>query len=437
MKAGWTARATAAAVGALLLTGCFAGSSDDDTTGSTSGDGDTVSLRLAHGWTGEVPQARAFEPAVERFQEEHPEIDLTVETAAGNEIKTLVSSDMAAGREPDVFLHWGTRDTSPYVEDDRLADLTDYLDENPEIRDRYEDGAFDSVTWDGRVYGLPIGAYAQVLLINEAVMDAAGVEPPADEADVLRAVEELVAADVIPLAVNGTAERYLFELFLARELGADGLDGVATGDAATRDAIAAAAAKVMELRSAGAFPEGAETLQTLQALELYNSGAAAMFYNETWTIGNLAESVIETTTLSTYPGEDVRTLAGAGYYVYISADAWADENRREAALTLAEYLAGPEVNTDLVDISWYPSPMLAEQLDVDTAALPPLVQDMLQTRTDAVASGEFADKLDEKLTAGAFESLTSLSERLFIGELTPEQFADELLAATAADPARL
>lgn len=441
MKARSIARATGiAAALSLTLTGCFSGgSSDDESTGSSDSgsDGAPVSLRLAHGWTGEVPQAKAFEPAVQQFQDDHPDIELTVDTAGGNEIRTLVSADMAAGREPDVFLHWGTRDTAPYIEDGRLADLTEYLDENPDVNDRYEEGAFDSASWDGGIYGLPIGAYSQVLLTNSAVFDAAGVAPPADEDDVLRAVDELVAADVIPFAVNGTGERYLFQLFLARELGTDGLNGVASGDVATKDAIATAAAKVMELKDHGAFPEGAESVETLQALQMYNSGQAAMFYNDAWTLGNLEDAVVKTTTLQNYPGDDVRTLAGSGYYVYISADAYADEARRDAALELAAYLAGPDVAEALVTESWNPVPFAEDAVSLDTAALPELVQEMLVTRTEAISSGEFADKLDEKLTAPAFETFSSSAERLFIGELTPEAFADALLAGTAADPARL
>ncbi len=152
-----------------LIIGCSSeGSSEQSASdnGSDANGSASVQLTLAHGWTGEVPMAEAFEPGVEKFIGENEHIDLTVETAPGNAIRDKIVTDMAANNAPDVFLHWGIRDTERYIANDKLADLTEMINDDPDMAELYIDNAYAASTFQGKIYGLPIEAYNIPFVVN-------------------------------------------------------------------------------------------------------------------------------------------------------------------------------------------------------------------------------------------------------------------------------
>jgi ABC-type glycerol-3-phosphate transport system substrate-binding protein len=413
-------------VAAVSLTGCFAGGGDPDPDPTS---GEHVTLRLAHGWVGETPQAVAFEPAIEQFQADHPEIELEVETAPGNGIGDLISTSMAAGDEPDVFLHWGISRTSNYIEGGRLADLSELLEANPDIRDLYVDGSFRAASLGDGVYGLPINSYTHMFLYDEEQFDEAGVRgAPETVNDVIADASKLTAAGVVPISANGTAQRYLLQLYIAQLIGTpDDVAAYARGELdVDEDVLADAASAIMDMRAAGAFPQGAETLQTLPSVELYNAGQAASLYQDSWTFGNLTDEKAAATTVALPPAIDhdsqIKTLSSTDYFVYMSQKAYEDPVKQAAAWELMTYLAGPEVEAALVEKSGFPSPIKPEDLAVDDSQIPDVTRATLALR-DEIGADATAPRLEEFFTADAAAAFKSLAEQLFTGQVTPDQFA--------------
>lgn len=411
----------------ITMTGCFGGAAEPDPT-----DGEQVTLRLAHGWVGETPQAVAFEPAIEQFQEDHPEIVLDVETAPGNGIGDLISTSMAANDEPDVFLHWGISRTSAYIEGGRLADLTDLLDANPDVRDLYVDGSFRAASLDDGIYGLPINSYTHMFLYDEEQFDAAGVRgAPETVNDVIADAAKLAAAGIVPISANSTAQRYLLQLYIAQLIGTpDDVAAYARGDFdVDGDLLTDAAQAVMDMRAANAFPQGAETLQTLPSVELYNAGRTASLYQDSWTFGNLSDEKAAATTVALPPAIDhnsqIKTLSSTDYFVYMSQNAYDDPAKQAAAWELMTYLAGAEVGAALVEKSGFPSPILPEYLDVDEDEIPAVTRATLALR-DEIGGEAIAPRLEEFFNAEAAAAFKALAERLFTGQVTPDQFAAEL-----------
>lgn len=413
----------------IALSGCFAGGEAPDPDPDA---GERVTLRLAHGWVGETPQAVAFEPAIEQFQEDHPEIDLVVETAPGNGIGDLISTSMAANDEPDVFLHWGISRTSTYIDGGRIADLTELLDADPEVRDLYVDGSFRAASLGDGVYGLPINSYTHMFLYDEEQFDAAGVrDAPETVNDVIADASKLNAAGVVPVSANGTAQRYLLQLYIAQLIGTpDDVAAYARGELdIDEDLLADAAEAIMDMRTAGAFPQGAETLQTLPSVELYNAARAASLYQDSWTFGNLTDEKAEATTVALPPAIDddsqIKTLSSTDYFVYMSQNAYEDEAKQAAAWELMTYLAGPEVGSALVEQSGFPSPIHPDQLDVDDSEIPDVTRATLALR-DEIGADATAPRLEEFFTAEAAAAFKALAEQLFTGQVSPTQFAEQL-----------
>lgn len=381
-----------------------------------------VKLSLMHGWTGEVPMAKAFEPAIERYAADHPEVNLEVITQAGNAIKEKLVIDMAANQPPDVFLHWGLSVTEPYVKNGKVADLTDLISANGELAGRYVDGSLNPVTLGGKVYGLPIETYMHVFLVNQALFDEHGVKVPATFEELKTAVSAFKGKGLIPIAANGTSARYLIEAMHSQAVDNGELMDMFAGKKPFDARLTDASAKLVELSGMGAFPKGAETLQTLQALAFFNEKQAPMYYQSSWTIGNLVPEVVGDAKVVPFPlvsDQAVPTMtAGAGYFVYMSQAAYENEEKRQAAWELMQYLAGPEVAKDLIELAANPSPVKVS-FDESKVSAPFAQVQQLQQSIDKTFES-YQELVGDKTV------YQELANRVLLGDLTPEGFAEEM-----------
>lgn len=68
--------------------------------------------------------------------------------------KEKLRGEMAAGNPPDIFDLFGSPDSAMYAKQGKLLDLTPIIEELG-IKDKFS--SLDAFTYEGRVYGLPIG----------------------------------------------------------------------------------------------------------------------------------------------------------------------------------------------------------------------------------------------------------------------------------------
>lgn len=421
---------TAGALSALsLLAGCSMVTAAPEPDASAD---EIITLRLGHGWIGESPQAAAFVPAIERFAEEHPEIDLVVEESAGNAIGERIATQMAAGEEPDVFLHWGLNRTSTYIDAGRVADISELLEESPEIADLYDPTLFGAAQRGDATYGLPMNTYIHMYLTDSTAFDDAGVDLPESLDELLDVVPTLAESGKIPISANVTAQRYLLELYIAQLIGnnEDLREFADTGEGYDDEVVESAQA-IIDLRTAGAFPEGAESLTTLPSLELYNAGQSASYYQDSWTLGNLSDAAAEKTEVSLFPtiddGSPVEMVSGSNYFAYMSQNAFDDPAKRDAAWELMTYLAGPEVAADLVEVSGVPAGIALDKLDLDTDAISPAIIELFELR-DGLDGDQVVPLFEQYLAPEALAGLQELTEQLLIGQITAEDVPDAFRA---------
>ncbi|WP_168123958.1 extracellular solute-binding protein [Paenibacillus sp. HB172176] len=423
---------------ALFLMACSGGSgtSDKEEAQGSSATANTeekaaVELTLAHGWTGETAMAKAFEPAVERYAQEHDYITLNVETAPGNGIRDKIVTEMAANDPPDVFLHWGVRETERYIENGKLADLTDLIADDPDLKDLYSANAYGSATYRGRIYALPIQENMMVFLVNKKMFEEYGVDIPETFDELKEAVKVFKEKGLIPFAANGGTPRAML-LSLVDQLYGDDLRERLIGNQPFDDRLAQAADDVKELVDLGAFPEGMETLSTLQALELFNAGMSPMYFQHSWTLGSVAEDLFDNVEVIPFPklseAEDAYMTSAAGYFVYMSQQAYENESKREAAWDLVKYLAGPEVGKDLEVISGNPSPIVWDR-DTD---MHPMLAKALKLRDSGTV--KTSPDHNELLSAEASKIYNDLVTKLYLNEITPEEYAKLFEEAILENP---
>ncbi|MEE1928103.1 extracellular solute-binding protein [Streptomyces sp. TRM 70351] len=202
LSARLAAPLAALALAGLTATACAPATSDG---GGGGEDKKTGTLRV---WlfreVNNQPKERVVDAAVEAFTARHDGVSVDVRyipTDSRAERMKAAFNDPASA--PDL-VEYGNTDTAGYVRDGGLADISEEFAAWDEAADT-DPTARQSVTVDGRVYGVPLFVGVRALYYRTDVFDELGLKPPATLAQVRETAEAVRAErpDLYGLAVGG------------------------------------------------------------------------------------------------------------------------------------------------------------------------------------------------------------------------------------------
>ncbi|ROT32480.1 sugar ABC transporter substrate-binding protein [Micromonospora sp. HM5-17] len=161
----------AALAGALALGPLAACGSDD---GGSDG---PVTLRfLSLAWQKESLQAN--KDLVAKWNAEHPDIQVEYVQGDWNSIHDQLLTSFEGGDAPDI-VHYEAAAIGEFSKQGYLADLSGLLSDD--FKAQIDKGIWDTVTFDGKVTGIPFLLESQVVIANKKLLDDAGIPvPPAD-----------------------------------------------------------------------------------------------------------------------------------------------------------------------------------------------------------------------------------------------------------------
>ncbi|MCD1269029.1 extracellular solute-binding protein [Microbacterium sp. MEC084] len=429
-------RRTAALAGlittALALTAC--GTAGPAPAEGAGGDGAAVASIWA--LSGQ-PVEGIRQDSVDAFNEAHPDQALELTFFQNDAYKTKIRTAIGARQAPTLIYGWGGGTLKSYVDAGQVEDLTDWLAENPDVKDRLFPGAFGAATVDGRIYAMPYEDVTPIVLFyNKRVFEEAGVEPPETWDDLMALVEVFNAEGIAPFSLGGQSRwtsmmwlEYLFD----RVGGPEVFDAIFAGepDAWSDPAALQALEMAQDLVRADGFVKGfgsiAADSNADQAL-LY-TGKAAMMLHGGWTYGGMKADggdFVPSGDLGWVPfpvvegGKGDPANAVGNPAAYLSVSSAASDEAKEAALTyLAEGLS-TEAEVDAL---------------IGSGAVPVVngIEDKLASTPDAeyttfvydLASNapNFQQSWDQALSPAAAEELLNNIEQLFALSITPEEFA--------------
>ena len=203
------------AAGVLMLAAC---TSDDGASGGASGsasgggtpvDEDAISgeVRLSGGRSSDAEE-QLLEETIAAFEEKYPNIDVIYEPIP-EDYATVMIGQFSTGDPPDLFYVGATGEAAPWIEDELLQPLDDYIAGNPEIGvEHFYPGLLAPFQRDGSTYGLPKDASPLALFYNPEMLDAAGVEVPTNWDELASAAAELTTGDVTGLCLGPELPRW-------------------------------------------------------------------------------------------------------------------------------------------------------------------------------------------------------------------------------------
>lgn len=149
--------------------------------------------------------------------------------------KEKLRGEMAAGNPPEIFDLFGSPDSKIYAKEGKLLDLTPILEELG-IKDKFSN--LDPFTYEGKIYGLPIGGSGEGFFYNKEYYNSKGWKAPTTFAELEQQLADIKADGKVPLA--GASKAGWVPLMLANHLwsryaGPDVTAKFATGEAKWTD----------------------------------------------------------------------------------------------------------------------------------------------------------------------------------------------------------
>ncbi|MDQ1236284.1 raffinose/stachyose/melibiose transport system substrate-binding protein [Paenibacillus sp. SORGH_AS306] len=431
---------------ALLLAGAMAfglagcGNSDSSSNGSgASGDsGDKTKITFQNIYPDPTtPTYKMIHQIVDQYEKEHPNIDIELDTLNTDQQKLKLKTQAASKEIPDITIVNPAAQMKPYIDAGLLAPLNDVIDKGG-LKDTYQEGLLDYYSKDGKVYALPDGNNIEVGFYNKALFAKAGIAaPPTTFDELLADVKKLKDAGITPIAIgekDSWTGSFLFMNILLRTNGGPGfLQDVADGKKTFNDpAFVEAVDAFQKLVQAGAFPEGATSIDATAGGNMFRTGQAAMFFIGTWETGaNDGSTVGKDVSVFKFP-----TVNGKGNpdeFMLAPGSAFAVSANSEHLQETKDFLNYFALNLPKVSFELKNAVGLGQKVDGDfkAAGYSPLAIDVLDLFKN-VKGGDLS--FDNTMNPAVSQVHLSSIQSLFVQQVDPKQIAQEHQAAFEANP---
>ncbi|MDD4903216.1 MAG: extracellular solute-binding protein [Candidatus Bipolaricaulis sp.] len=154
-------------------------------------------------WTHEDPNRTAIENQyIEEFQKMYPEVTIRRVTYPSGDIAQIILTAFAAHQGPDIF-NMETEDEYPYIINRRVAPMDPAAAGYANLQavyDAYQAGTLDAVTYEGKLYGLPMELTNWCIFLNTKYFREVGLNPGTDYP---RTWEEMMAVSELLVIREG------------------------------------------------------------------------------------------------------------------------------------------------------------------------------------------------------------------------------------------
>lgn len=430
-----TALAALAAGGSLLLAACGGGATPALGSGAGGGSGTGTTV-----WAVQSAQSDSYLAAADRWNAANPDRPVDVQLMPDKGYMDKVRVALGAGEGPTLMFSWGGGGLKSYVDKGYVDPLT----EHDELVDRYLPAALGKAVFDGEVYGVPINNMQPVVILyNKDVFAAAGVEVPTTWDELEDVVSALDDAGVAPFALAGQSKwpQLPYLAYLVDRLGGpEVFEKIVDNEPGSWSdpAVLGAVTMIQELVDSGGFADdfSSTAYETGAADALLYTGKAGMILMLSQAYSNIATAapdVVGSGTIGYFPFPEVeggtgdpRNLVGnPSNYWSVTADA-SDEDKTTAIDFLTEEVMNETYVGEILDRSAVPG------VTSVGAALASRDQPFSSFVADLVKDApEFQLSWNQALSPAQGDELSTQLDRVFLGEITPQEFADAMNATLA------
>lgn len=209
-----------------------------------------------------APQAKQMRDVLAKFKQETG-IAVTLDTLPGSGAAIYpgkLSTELTGGKGPDVWRIWGGSIGGPFAENGQAADLGPYYKQYDWSK-VIPASDVKGMTWNGKVYGLPLYGVTVTAWYSKAAFQKAGITaPPTTYSELTADNDKLVKSGQVPAGLGG---KYgwdvmrLFEYLLEKNAGPTLHDQLLAGKASwDNKAVVQSFQELHEWAQKGWLPKG-------------------------------------------------------------------------------------------------------------------------------------------------------------------------------------
>lgn len=417
---------------AALVAACgqTKGTSDNSQGGSNGGSGEKIKLSIWHNFSGDDGRAKAIRAQIEKFQKEHPNVELDAQAIPPDGYRQRLKTVAAANQMPDVFLMYPGNATQEFMKGDLIQPITALLDKHPEWKSNFLPGSYDTYTKDSQVYAVPTSSSpTSIFFYNKPLFEKFNVKVPTNWDEMMTAIKVFKDNKITPISLGNkaawVAQSSILSTIADHVTGSDWfMNAVQQKGAKFTDPQFVDALKhVKDL--APAFQEGFNSLDNTQMEQYFVQGKAAMMIDGSWALTNMASAgtkeqldAIEVGVVPMIPGgkgdpNSVSGVTGTGFAVSKGVSG----KKLEAAFDLIYTIQGPEGQKAVAEANT----LVNYKVDIDQSK----VSSLFLKTYNLMKTVKFTPVYDANLTSAATDAINNgLQELLMSGK--PEDIAAKL-----------
>lgn len=410
--------------------------------GSAGPAGTAVSADSATMWGLTGGNEAVLKKSVDSWNSSHASETIKLDLFANDAYKTKVRTAVGAGQGPTFIYGWGGGVLKSYVDAGQVADLSDFLAQNPDVKDRYLPSVLQNGVIDGKTYAIPNNnAQPVVLYFNKDLFDKIGAQPPKTWDELMALVPKFKAAGIAPFALGGQSKwpdlmwlEYLVDRIGGPQVFAD----IAANkpNAWSNPAVTEAVTKIQQLVDAGGFVNGFSSIAADSNADqaLVYTGKAAMILQGGWiyqTLKKNAPDAIKNGKIgyTTFPtvaggkGDPAGIVGNPSNFWSISSKA-TDAQKKAALDYIKTGMFNDENTQGLIDSGAVP---VVKGIEGKLAASPD--KDFLTFVYGMVKNApSFTLSWDQALSPAQGDAMLANLDQIFLKKITPDQFASTMNA---------
>lgn len=322
-----------------------------------------VELNVTTTFAGEDGNAQNFKDAVAAWEEATGNTVNDASATSDETFKARVEMDFQTGADPDVLFFFNGADANSFIEAGKVVAIDTIREQYPEYAENMNDDLITPSLVDNVKYAVPVNGFWEAMFVNTEVLEAAGVEVPGADYtwdQFKEDCQKIKDAGYAPIAAAlGNIPHYWWEYSIFNN---DTPDKHVQVPASVEEAGAwiSGMEDVKELYEAGFFPENTLSATDDETFAMFTEGKAAFLIDGSWKVGGIAAacqsdpddiSTLDTEKLDKFTvtyvpakGERKATdlIGGLSMGYYISAAAWEDDAKRDAAVSFVEAMTSDE-----------------------------------------------------------------------------------------------
>lgn len=243
-----------------------------------------------------VPQGREYYlKAAKAFEAENPGITVQFDFLDDTSFKSKLPTLLQSASRPDAFFTWSGGVFNEQATAGVLKDISKEMDDS--ARAQYAPSGISSLTYDKKLYGVPMYAAGVVLWYNKELVAKAGVDPKDIKtwSDFIAAAKKVKAAGITPVVLGGKDKWPIAFYYGSIAARIAGTDGIATADKGEKDGFnnpdfVKAGETLKQLVDLQPFQPGFMDTTQNKAAGLFGDGKGAFYLMGNFVVGAQAKN---------------------------------------------------------------------------------------------------------------------------------------------------